>query len=207
MKVALVGYGKMGHMIEAAAKARGHEVVCTVDIQAADATCVTADAPAMVNALRASGADGVIELYVNRVLTPQYVFYYGIVEFDPATDKGRMVFVNQKRGASEELPLNADTLRYRNILFRSNVLGDGWLYHWGFRQITGAEWYELRRVNLLTGEVQTVPGQVPVATDPWGTPPWQRVNIYYWGWLRWLPQSRTLIIGNGGQFTAVKVEK
>ncbi len=153
------------------------------------------------------GADGVIELYVNRVLTPQYVFYYGIVEFDPATDKGRMVFVNQKRGASEKLPLNADTLRYRNILFRSNVLGDGWLYHWGFKQITGAEWYELRRVNLLTGEVQEVPGQAAIVTDPWGTPAWQRVNIYYWGWLRWLPRSRLLIIGNGGQFTAVKVEK
>lgn len=61
MKIALVGYGKMGHMIEAAAKARGHEVACTVDIQAADATCVTADARAMVNAIRASGAEGVIE--------------------------------------------------------------------------------------------------------------------------------------------------
>jgi 4-hydroxy-tetrahydrodipicolinate reductase len=31
MKIALVGYGKMGHMIETVAKAAGHEVVCRVD--------------------------------------------------------------------------------------------------------------------------------------------------------------------------------
>ena len=28
----------------------------------------------------------------------QYVFWYGIVEFDPATDTGRMLFANQTRG-------------------------------------------------------------------------------------------------------------
>ena len=38
MKIALVGYGKMGHMIEAAAKAAGHEVVATVDVAAKDAS-------------------------------------------------------------------------------------------------------------------------------------------------------------------------
>ena len=32
MKVALIGYGKMGHMIEEIAKSRGHEIVCTIDI-------------------------------------------------------------------------------------------------------------------------------------------------------------------------------
>ncbi len=31
MKIALIGYGKMGHAIEALAAGRGHEVVCTVD--------------------------------------------------------------------------------------------------------------------------------------------------------------------------------
>jgi 4-hydroxy-tetrahydrodipicolinate reductase len=61
MKLALVGYGKMGHMIAAAAKIRGHEVVCTVDISAPDAAVVTSDATVMVEALRASGAEGVIE--------------------------------------------------------------------------------------------------------------------------------------------------
>lgn len=31
MKVALIGYGKMGQMIESVAKDRGHEVVCVID--------------------------------------------------------------------------------------------------------------------------------------------------------------------------------
>ncbi|MDO4211197.1 MAG: 4-hydroxy-tetrahydrodipicolinate reductase [Bacteroidales bacterium] len=32
MKIALIGYGKMGHMIEAIAKSRGHEIVSIIDI-------------------------------------------------------------------------------------------------------------------------------------------------------------------------------
>ncbi len=32
MKIALVGYGKMGHMIEEVALGRGHEIVCIIDV-------------------------------------------------------------------------------------------------------------------------------------------------------------------------------
>lgn len=32
MKIALIGYGKMGHMIEQIALERGHEIVCIIDI-------------------------------------------------------------------------------------------------------------------------------------------------------------------------------
>ena len=32
MKIALIGYGKMGKMIEQIAKDRGHEIVCVIDI-------------------------------------------------------------------------------------------------------------------------------------------------------------------------------
>ena len=32
MKIALIGYGKMGHMIEAIARSRGHEIVSIIDI-------------------------------------------------------------------------------------------------------------------------------------------------------------------------------
>ncbi|MBP5742634.1 MAG: 4-hydroxy-tetrahydrodipicolinate reductase [Paludibacteraceae bacterium] len=32
MKIALIGYGKMGHIIEEQAKKRGHEIVATIDI-------------------------------------------------------------------------------------------------------------------------------------------------------------------------------
>ena len=38
MKIALVGYGQMGHMIEQCAKKFGHEVVATIDPIAADAS-------------------------------------------------------------------------------------------------------------------------------------------------------------------------
>lgn len=32
MKIALIGYGKMGHMIEQVALERGHEIVCKIDV-------------------------------------------------------------------------------------------------------------------------------------------------------------------------------
>ena len=37
MKIALIGYGKMGHMIENIATKRGNEVVATVDYVSPDA--------------------------------------------------------------------------------------------------------------------------------------------------------------------------
>lgn len=36
MKIALIGYGKMGHMIEEEALKRGHEIVCIIDIDNRD---------------------------------------------------------------------------------------------------------------------------------------------------------------------------
>lgn len=36
MRIALIGYGKMGHMIEEVALKRGHEVVCRIDVQNQD---------------------------------------------------------------------------------------------------------------------------------------------------------------------------
>lgn len=36
MKIALIGYGKMGHMIEQIALQRGHEIVCKIDINNPD---------------------------------------------------------------------------------------------------------------------------------------------------------------------------
>jgi len=32
MKIALIGYGKMGHMIEQVARQRGHDIVCIIDV-------------------------------------------------------------------------------------------------------------------------------------------------------------------------------
>lgn len=36
MKIALIGYGKMGHAIEEIAKERGHQIVCVIDIDNQD---------------------------------------------------------------------------------------------------------------------------------------------------------------------------
>ena len=63
MKIALVGYGKMGHMIASLAEEMGHEIVATVDVAAKDATNVVAvgDGKAVAEAVKKSGAEGVIE--------------------------------------------------------------------------------------------------------------------------------------------------
>ena len=64
MKIALVGYGKMGHMIEQCAKRDGHEVVATIDVFADDASVKVenGDTDAIVRAVKSSGAEGIIEL-------------------------------------------------------------------------------------------------------------------------------------------------
>lgn len=63
VKIALVGYGKMGHMIELCAKRDGHEVVATIDTFAPDASVKVSegDAEAVARAVKSSGAEGVIE--------------------------------------------------------------------------------------------------------------------------------------------------
>lgn len=63
MKIALVGYGKMGHMIADCAKSLGHEVVATVDVIAEDASVKVAsgDYDAVARAVKSSGAEGIIE--------------------------------------------------------------------------------------------------------------------------------------------------
>ena len=63
MKIALVGYGKMGHMIEQCALRDGHEVVATIDTVAPDASVKVAagDTDSIVRAVKSSGAEGIIE--------------------------------------------------------------------------------------------------------------------------------------------------
>ncbi len=63
MKIALVGYGKMGHMIETAAKSLGHEVVATIDVFAKDASAIVknGDGDELAKVVKMSGAEGVIE--------------------------------------------------------------------------------------------------------------------------------------------------
>lgn len=61
MKIAIVGYGKMGHKVRQAAETLGHETAVTVDAMAKDADVVTVSSAALFDAVKASRADGVIE--------------------------------------------------------------------------------------------------------------------------------------------------
>ena len=63
MKIALVGYGKMGQMIAQAAKRAGHEIVTTIDVASDEAMVKVAqgDTDAIVRAVKSSGAEGIIE--------------------------------------------------------------------------------------------------------------------------------------------------
>ncbi|MBQ9239413.1 MAG: 4-hydroxy-tetrahydrodipicolinate reductase [Treponema sp.] len=63
MNIALVGYGKMGHLLKTVAVERHHRVAVTIDVTApdADVRIESGDAAALRNAVASSGADGVIE--------------------------------------------------------------------------------------------------------------------------------------------------
>lgn len=61
MKIAIVGYGKMGHCVRAAAEGLGHETAVTVDAAAKDCDVAATDSTTLINAVKSSGAEGVIE--------------------------------------------------------------------------------------------------------------------------------------------------
>lgn len=61
MNIAVVGYGKMGHMIKNAAERLGHRVVLTADPAAFDADVRPASAADTARAVKSSEAEGVIE--------------------------------------------------------------------------------------------------------------------------------------------------
>lgn len=61
MKIAIIGYGKMGHCVREVCESMGHEVVITVDTTAKDAALLTADASVLSDAVKASGAQAGIE--------------------------------------------------------------------------------------------------------------------------------------------------
>lgn len=63
MKIAIVGYGKMGHLLEKTAIGFGHEVVTTIDVFSPDAKVKIADGDtdSMLKAIKESCAEGVIE--------------------------------------------------------------------------------------------------------------------------------------------------
>lgn len=63
MKIALVGFGKMGHIIKTSAEELGHEITATIDVSAPDASVKlkAGDFKSLANAVKESAADGIIE--------------------------------------------------------------------------------------------------------------------------------------------------
>ncbi|MCR5289256.1 MAG: 4-hydroxy-tetrahydrodipicolinate reductase [Treponema sp.] len=63
MKIALVGYGKMGHLLKNVAIEKGHTVAVTVDVVApdADVKIPAGDGQALARAIKSAGVDGIIE--------------------------------------------------------------------------------------------------------------------------------------------------
>jgi 4-hydroxy-tetrahydrodipicolinate reductase len=63
MRIAIVGYGKMGHLVESAALKRAHEIVATIDPVAADAQIrLTGGSRAeLLQAVKNANAEGIIE--------------------------------------------------------------------------------------------------------------------------------------------------
>ncbi len=69
MNIALVGYGKMGHIIEGIAKQKGHTVVATIDNYANDATHKISNNEELAQAIKNSNPDAIIEFtHPNAVL-------------------------------------------------------------------------------------------------------------------------------------------
>lgn len=61
MKIALVGYGQMGHMLRSVAEKRNHKVVLTVDTFAEDADFKPSSPAETAEKIAKSGAEGIIE--------------------------------------------------------------------------------------------------------------------------------------------------
>ncbi|MFI5265082.1 MAG: 4-hydroxy-tetrahydrodipicolinate reductase, partial [Candidatus Kapaibacterium sp.] len=67
MKLALAGYGKMGHEIEAVAKSRGHEIVGVYDI----------DMPLSLDDLKAKAPDAIIDFTQPDTVVANVKIYSG----------------------------------------------------------------------------------------------------------------------------------
>ncbi|WP_428771094.1 4-hydroxy-tetrahydrodipicolinate reductase [Treponema sp. HNW] len=103
MKIALSGYGKMGRMVEHAAQDAGHQIVLKADPAAPGAVTI-GSAAALAEAVKKSGADGVIDFtHPDAVLNNIYAlaplglplvvgttgWYDGIPDVQKAVREGR----------------------------------------------------------------------------------------------------------------------
>ena len=120
--------------------------------------------------------------------------WYGVIEFDLATDTARLILATKNKGAGPELPVRDDTLIDPDLQPGAALVAEGWLYHFAEIMVFGERALELRRISLATREVQVLDaGKF-------------RGNLYQWGWLNWRPDERIIMAGDGKRIVAVKVE-
>ena len=121
--------------------------------------------------------------------------WYGGIEFDPARDFARLAFATKNKQAGYYLPVLSTTRVIGDMFHDAAVVADGWLYHFAGITVDGNGQGILRRTSLTTGAAQVIEGVEPGQ------------NLFQWGWLKWLPQSRVLLAGNGNRIFAVKIEE
>ena len=121
--------------------------------------------------------------------------WYGGIEFDPARDFARLAFATKNKQAGYYLPVLSTTRVIGDMFHDAAVIADGWLYHFAGITVDGKGQAILRRTSLTTGAVQVIEGFEPGQ------------NLFQWGWLKWLPQSRVLLAGNGNRIFAVKISE
>ena len=119
--------------------------------------------------------------------------WYGGIEFEPSRDFARLVFATKNKRAGRDLPVLSTTRLIGDMSHDAAVVADGWLYHFAGITVDGKKQGILRRTSLTTGAVQVIEGFEPGS------------NLYQWGWLKWLPQSRVLLAGNGNRIFAVNI--
>ncbi|HRT05645.1 MAG TPA: hypothetical protein P5204_08105 [Kiritimatiellia bacterium] len=121
--------------------------------------------------------------------------WYGGIEFDPARDFARLAFATKNKQAGYYLPVLSTTRVIADMFHDAAVVADGWLFHFAGITVDGKGQAILRRTSLTTGAAQVIEGFEPGQ------------NLFQWGWLKWLPQSRVLLAGNGNRIFAVRISE
>ena len=155
MKIALIGYGKMGRMIESVALSRGHEIVCVIDPLTSPQTF---DSPAF------RSADVAIEFTrpeaaeqnVRAALAQGVPVVSGTTGWDVAALKASL---NTQRSTLNELPGVIWSSNYSigvNILFAVNKYLAQLLHNTGGYQPSITEVHHIHKLDAPSGTAKTL---------------------------------------------------
>ena len=155
MKIALIGYGKMGRMIESVALSRGHEIVCVIDPLTSPQTF---DSPAF------RSADVAIEFTrpeaaeqnVRAALAQGVPVVSGTTGWDVAALQASL---NTQRSTLNELPGVIWSSNYSigvNILFAVNKYLAQLLHNTGGYQPSITEVHHIHKLDAPSGTAKTL---------------------------------------------------